>query len=117
LPILVIFCTNRLSSLDPAIRRRAADVFEFKRPDEEQRRDFLQAMLSDLDLPKRTMDQLVELTGPQEGRVYGFTYSDLSDRLIRNAVIDSYPDSGLDGPRLLRLAAAMVPTRPFAGES
>jgi hypothetical protein len=117
LPILVIFCTNRLSSLDPAIRRRAADVFEFKRPDEEQRRDFLQAMLSDLDLPKRTVDQLVELTGPQEGRAYGFTYSDLSDRLIRNAVIDAYPDSALDGPRLLRLATAMVPTRPFAGES
>jgi ATPase family associated with various cellular activities (AAA) len=117
LPILVIFCTNRLSSLDPAIRRRAADVFEFKRPNEEQRRAFLEAMLSDLDLAKRTMDQLVELTGPREGRPYGFTYSDLSDRLIRNAVIDAYPDGALDGPRLLRLADAMVPTRPFAGES
>lgn len=117
LPILVIFCTNRLSSLDPAIRRRAADVFEFKRPNEEQRRAFLEAMLSDLDVAKRTMDQLVELTGPREGRPYGFTYSDLSDRLIRNAVIDAYPDGALDGPRLLRLADAMVPTRPFAGES
>jgi len=117
LPILVIFCTNRLSSLDPAIWRRAADVFEFKRPDEGQRRGFLNAMLSDLDLPKRTMDQLVELTGPGEGRRYGCTYSDLSDRLIRNAVIDAYPDGALDGPRLLGLATDMAPTRPFVGES
>ena len=37
LPAAVIMCTNRLSALDPAVRRRAADVFSFSRPNDEQR--------------------------------------------------------------------------------
>lgn len=117
LPVLVVFCTNRIGSLDPAIRRRAADIFEFRRPNPEQRGAFLQAMLGDLALPDGTVERLVELTGEREGRPYGFTYSDLSDRLVRSAVIEAYPDSPLDAPTLLRLAASMVPTRPFGGET
>jgi AAA+ superfamily predicted ATPase len=65
LPILVIFCTNRLSSLDPAIRRRAADVLEFTRPNDEQRRAFLRHMLGDLDLEASDLEELVRLTGPR----------------------------------------------------
>ena len=32
LPAAVLMCTNRLSALDPAVRRRAADVLSFVRP-------------------------------------------------------------------------------------
>src|ERR1700730_1769869 len=37
LPAAVIMCTNRLNALDPAVRRRAADILTFARPDEAQR--------------------------------------------------------------------------------
>src|SRR5258708_8208659 len=35
LACLVLMCTNRLGALDPAIRRRAAALFEFARPSQE----------------------------------------------------------------------------------
>jgi AAA+ superfamily predicted ATPase len=38
LPAAVIMCTNRLSALHPAVRRRAAEVLSLSRPAEEQRR-------------------------------------------------------------------------------
>ena len=37
LPAAVIMCTNRLGALDPAVRRRAADILTFQRPDDFQR--------------------------------------------------------------------------------
>ena len=41
LPAAVIMCTNRLGALDPAVKRRAADILIFGRPDETQRRAVL----------------------------------------------------------------------------
>src|SRR5207244_1182842 len=38
LPAAVIMCTNRLGALDPAVKRRAADILIFERPSDEQRR-------------------------------------------------------------------------------
>jgi SpoVK/Ycf46/Vps4 family AAA+-type ATPase len=35
LPVAVIMCTNRLASLDPAVKRRAADILVFARPNDE----------------------------------------------------------------------------------
>ena len=45
LPAAVILCTNRLSAIDPAVQRRAADIFEFRRPNDAQRRAVLEAPL------------------------------------------------------------------------
>ena len=45
LPAAVIMCTNRLSALDPAVRRRAADVLSFARPNDEQRRVVLSSLV------------------------------------------------------------------------
>ena len=33
LPIAVVLCTNRPDAIDPAVRRRAAEIFRFERPD------------------------------------------------------------------------------------
>src|SRR6185503_11594340 len=46
LPAAVILCTNRLSAIDPAVQRRAAQIFRFARPTAEQR-------FAILDLPLR----------------------------------------------------------------
>src|SRR5258705_6280940 len=41
LPAAAIMCTNRLGALDPAVRRRAAEILEFTRPDDARRKALL----------------------------------------------------------------------------
>ena len=67
-PVLVIFCTNRLDSIDPAIRRRAVDIFEFSRPNAAQRRAHLERLLGDLGFDEGQWQELVDLTGDQANR-------------------------------------------------
>ena len=50
LPAVVVLCTNRLSAIDPAVQRRAAEIFEFRRPDEAQRRTVIEAPLAEAGL-------------------------------------------------------------------
>jgi AAA+ superfamily predicted ATPase len=114
LPAAVIMCTNRLNALDPAVRRRAADVLSFSRPNEEQRRVVLSSPLESMGLRHDQVDALVEATGPQpSGRVYGFTFSDLTQRLLPTIVLDAYPKRPVDGARAIEIARAMDPTPPF----
>jgi hypothetical protein len=113
LPVLVVFCSNRLNSIDPAIRRRAVDVIEFHRPGDAQRRDHLSRLFGDIGLSEPQLEALVRLTGPRDGLDYGFTYSDISDRFARNAVLEAFPDRPLDFDLLQRIAQGTVATRPF----
>jgi AAA+ superfamily predicted ATPase len=114
-PVLVVMCTNRLEALDPAIRRRAAETFTFARPGDEQRRILLSALFTDV-LSKSDIDRLVEATGPTAGRVYGFTFSDIAQRLVSSVVLDAYPSSAVSAARVLTIAGQVVPTAPFATE-
>ena len=114
LPAAVLMCTNRLNALDPAVRRRAADVLSFARPSTEQRRFVLQSRLEPIGLGRHHIDALVDATGPQRGaRDYGFTFSDLTQRLLPTIVLDAYPSKPVDGARALEIARAMAPTPPF----
>lgn len=113
LPVLVVFCTNRLDSIDPAIQRRAADVFRFPRPNPQQRRAHLERLLGDVGFSEVQWLELVDLTGPLDGREYGFTYSDIADRLVRTAVIEAFPDMRMSFEIVKSAAKEMVPTRPF----
>jgi AAA+ superfamily predicted ATPase len=114
LPAAVIMCTNRLSALDPAVRRRAAEVMSFTRPNDEQRRFVLSSRLEALGLSRQHVDAMVTATGPQRGtREYGFTFSDLTQRLLPSIVLDAYPSNAVDGARAVELARGMVPTPPF----
>lgn len=67
LPAAVIMCTNRLGALDPAVKRRAADILVFGRPDETQRLAVLAEPLKQLGLAKPQIDAIVALTGAQNG--------------------------------------------------
>lgn len=114
LPAAVIMCTNRLSALDPAVRRRAADVLSFTRPSEEQRRFVLSSRLEPLGLGRADIDHLVAATGPQRDcHEYGFTFSDLTQRLLPTIVLDAYPSAPVEGARAIEIARAMAPTPPF----
>jgi AAA+ superfamily predicted ATPase len=116
-PAAVIMCTNRLGALDPAVRRRAADILEFGRPDENQRRSVLSNVLEPLRFSRSEIDDLVAATGPQNGRPYGFTFSDIVQRLLPTIALDAYPDQAVAASRALHLARAMVPTAPFKQEA
>ncbi len=113
LPAAVIMCTNRLSALDPAVRRRAADVLTFTRPTVDQRRDVLERWLGDVGLKKADMDALVAATGPQAGRTYGFTFSDLTQRLLPTIILDAYPAGPIKAAQAIALARSIEPTPPF----
>ncbi|MDF1670199.1 MAG: ATP-binding protein [Roseovarius sp.] len=112
-PAAIIMCTNRLNSLDPAVRRRAADVLEFSRPDDAQRQFVLSTRLEPLGLTPQHLQALVSATGPAEGRSHGFTFSDLTQRLIPALVLDAYPSQPVDGARAVQIARGMRPTPPF----
>ena len=114
LPAAVLMCTNRLSALDPAVRRRAADVLSFARPDDEQRRFVLSNRLEPIGLGRHHIDALVAATGPQRGvRGYGFTFSDITQRLLPAIVLDAYPSRAVDGARAVEIARGIIPTPPF----
>ncbi len=114
LPAAVIMCTNRLNALDPAVRRRAADILTFGRPNDLQRRHILTTRLSGLGMSSIQVEALVKATGPQRGaQDFGFTFSDLTQRLLPAIVLDAYPNKPVEAGRALEIACAMTPTPPF----
>lgn len=113
LPAAVIMCTNRLGALDPAVKRRAADILIFERPNDEQRRAVLAGAFDRLGFSPAQIERLVAVTGPARDRPHGFTFSDLTQRLVPAIVLDAYPSRPVDPARALKIAEAMRPTPPF----
>lgn len=113
LPAAVIMCTNRYDALDPAVKRRAAEILTFDRPGAEQRRAVLEPRLAELGFEQSEIDALVKATGPRGKDGLGFTYSDLVQRLIPAIVLDAFPESAIAPKRALEIAEAMEPTEPF----
>ena len=113
LPAAVILCTNRLGAIDPAVRRRAAEIFVFDRPNPEQRLAVLEAPLSEIGFTKKEIAEIVKRTGSTEERDYGFTYSDLTQRFLPTIVIDAYPENPVTYERTLEVMKSIHPTAPF----
>jgi AAA+ superfamily predicted ATPase len=113
LPAAVIMCTNRLTALDPAVQRRAADILIFNRPDAAQRLAVLAEPLRLLGFTKAEIDSVVSATDAHDDRTYGFTFSDLTQRLLPRIVLDAYPTHAVSPDRAVAMARAMVPTPPF----
>lgn len=113
LPAAVIMCTNRPNSLDPAIRRRAAEIVYFQRPNEESRFAVLSKPLKELGFSDTHIKEIVELTGPQNDRAFGFTFSDLVQRLIPSIILDAYPTKKVEANRAIEIAKQIIPTSPF----
>ncbi|WP_316192539.1 MULTISPECIES: ATP-binding protein [unclassified Bradyrhizobium] len=104
--IVVILCTNRLSVLDPALRRRAAITEEFKRPSDDERRQLFQMDLAGLSLPASQIAELVAATGAR-GSHPAWTYSDIRTRLYPAALAKAYPQQPLRFEHLKSAAAAL----------
>lgn len=116
LPVVVVLCTNRLGALDPAVMRRAAATFTFTRPGDEQRHAVLTRALDGLGIRPETVRKVVELTGPTGDRP-GYTFSDLTQRLVPAAVFRAFPDRPVTDEDFLALAQDLEPTPVFAEES
>ncbi|MYA44169.1 MAG: AAA family ATPase [Gemmatimonadetes bacterium] len=113
LPAAVIMCTNRLSALDPAVRRRAADILTFARPNEKQRYAVLERPLKQLGFSVPHIKAIVDATGERQEWGYGFTFSDLTQRLLPMIVLDAYPNESVNPIHALKIAREIVPTAPF----
>ena len=113
LPAAVIMCTNRPGALDPAVRRRAADILTFARPDAEQRQAVLASPLRQVGFTQSQIDAVVAATGQHKNGCYGFTYSDLTQRLLPAIVLEAYPNRGVDPDVALDIARDMTATAPF----
>ncbi|MFE3787308.1 AAA family ATPase [Streptomyces goshikiensis] len=116
LPVVVVLCTNRLGALDPAVMRRAAATFTFTRPDDEQRLTILTQALDGIGIRPETVRKVVEFTGPASDRP-GYTFSDLTQRLVPAAVFRAFPDRPVTDEDLLALAQELEPTPVFTEES
>lgn len=112
-PVITVLCTNRLSAIDPAVRRRAAAIFEFQRPNSEQRHAVLRDALDGSGFDEKQLHVLAEMTG-EDGRDYGFTYSDLTDRVLPTLVLDALPDDSLRFERAIEVLTHLEPTPPQA---
>lgn len=115
-PILVVFCTNRVQAIDPAIKRRAGLIHAFTRPNMDQRYEVFRSYFHDLELNKIKLNLLARMTGENETRDYGFTYSDLITRIIPQAVLNAYPDKKLTFDIIVETIQAVKPTPPFKEE-
>lgn len=112
-PVAVIMCTNRHGAFDPALIRRATEVFYFKRPDINQRWKVLGPLLKELGIMEKDIKYLAELTGNTDNRDYGFTYSDLLQRLIPAIILSAYPTKAVSSEMARRITKDMIPTPVF----
>lgn len=113
LPVITVMCTNRLNAIDPAVHRRAAGVFRFSRPNEEQRQYLLEQSFQPLKFNAEQIEDLVQLTGKTESRPYGFTYSDLTQRFFPTIILDAFPDHPITFEQVVKVVGKIEPTPPF----
>lgn len=104
--IVVILCTNRLTVVDAALRRRAAIIEEFRRPSDEERRQLFTMDLAGLGLVPAQIAELVAATGSQ-GQHPPWTYSDIRTRLYPAALAKAYPKGPLRFEHLKSVAATL----------
>lgn len=112
LPAAVLMCTNRAGAIDPAVRRRAAEILEFGRPGDDRRRHVLAAGLEGVGFDDVQIERLVDATGPRHGGP-GFTYSDLTQRLLPGFALDAFPKDRITFERAMERTLATTPTPEF----
>lgn len=114
LPVLTILCTNRLEALDPAVQRRAAKIEIFERPNHAQRAALLTRLLTGAKLSASDINSLASATGETVDRPYGYTYSDLRQRLVPEMVLYAYRQGvAVDAVIATDVLVRTLPTRPF----
>jgi hypothetical protein len=73
----------------------------------------IEAPLTEAGFSAAEIDRLVRITDESKDRPYGFTFSDLTQRLLPTLVLDAYPDRPVAFPRAVEIVSAMKATPPF----
>lgn len=107
--IVVFLCTNRVSVLDAALRRRAAVVEEFQRPNNDERRALFVMDLTGLSLGEAHLDHLVNATAARDG-LPAWSYSDIRTRLYPTALAMAFPERPLTFDHLRSAVASLNPS-------
>jgi len=115
LPAAVIMCTNRLSSLDPAIKRRSADIIKFERPNETQQLAVVTKPLKELGFSQKQVEELISKVNNKhtDSLGYGYSFSDLMQRLLPSIILDAYPNNPVGFEQAFNIAQSILPTPPF----
>jgi len=115
LPAAVIMCTNRLSSLDPAIKRRSADIIKFERPNETQQLAVIAEPLKELGFSQKQMEELISKTNNRHTTSlgYGYSFSDLMQRVLPSIILDAYPNKPVGFEQAISVIQSIMPTPPF----
>jgi len=92
---IVFMATNRLHFIDEAILRRAAIIMEFERPDDQERKELFEQALLGTGISNLEINNLVTLTGADNNNGLGYSFSDLSLKILPEAIAASYPHSPL----------------------
>jgi len=92
---IIFMSTNRLHFIDEAIIRRAAIVLEFKRPTHDERKELFTQSLKGVELSEAELDELSKLTGAKSNEGLGFSFSDITLKILPEAVASAFPDSPL----------------------
>ena len=113
LPAVVILSTNRLGSIDPAVQRRAAETVTFRRPNDEQRRAVLSTPLEEVGFTPNEIAEIVKQTVSRRAESPGFTFSDLTQRLLPSLFLDAYPSKPVTYARALQVLSGIEATPRF----
>ncbi|MCX8980855.1 ATP-binding protein [Citrobacter portucalensis] len=107
--VVVILCTNRLSVLDAALRRRATIVEEFTRPGSAEREALFRMDLEGMGLSDNQFRQLAGATG-ERGNQPSWTYSDIRTRLYPAAMSRAFPTRPLSFEDFIESLNVMRPS-------
>lgn len=107
--VVVFLCTNRASTLDAALRRRAAIIEEFERPNSDERRQLFKMDLQGMSLTESNFDQLVKATDAKTP-LPCWTYSDIRTRLYPFALSLAFPDKALSFEALKKAVEVLKPS-------
>ncbi|NTX33988.1 MULTISPECIES: ATP-binding protein [unclassified Myxococcus] len=105
----VLMITNRARAMDPALLRRATLTLEFTRPGPVERRHLFERMLEG----SHYKAQDVELLVSRSERPVLFSYSDLTQRVARTALLDSLRRDTPFGTESLLAALEIVEPSPL----
>ena len=114
-PAVVIMCTNRLSAIDPAVRRRASDIIEFIRPNIEQTKSVL-SVLSEAGFSDEQISKLAKVAIDNKKNGTRFTYADLTQKVLPAIVLNAYPDKPIVFDDAFKIIEKIVPTPSFKDE-
>jgi AAA+ superfamily predicted ATPase len=113
MPVITVMCTNRISAIDPAVRRRAASIFEFNRPNEERRKMIFKTYFEGLQITDSDIEHLAKITGENEHRNYGYTYSDMIQKVLPAIILETFPNDQITLEKIIDVISKIKPTPPL----